>query len=65
VIHAAIEETLRNVLAMGGTVSAEHGLGKLKKDWLRLQVGAREIEAMRALKYALDPKGILSPGNVL
>ena len=64
-IHAAIEETLVRVLSLGGTVSAEHGLGKLKKEWLKLQLTERQIDVMRALKHALDPKGLLSPGNVL
>lgn len=64
-IHAAIEETLVRVLSLGGTVSAEHGLGKLKKEWLKLQLAERQIDVMRALKHALDPNGLLSPGNVL
>jgi FAD/FMN-containing dehydrogenase len=65
VINSAIEETLASVLGMGGTVSAEHGLGKLKRHWIDLQLSRREIDAMRALKHALDPLGLLSPGNVL
>ena len=64
-IHRAVEETLRHVVQIGGTVSAEHGLGKLKKEWLALQMPSRGIDAMRALKHALDPKGILAPGNIL
>ncbi len=64
-IYAAVEETLHKVIAMGGTVSAEHGLGKLKRDWLHLQFSPRQIELMRAMKNMLDPKGILSPGNIL
>ena len=64
-IHAAIEETLVRVLSLGGTVSAEHGLGKLKKEWLKLQLTERQIDVMHALKRALDPNGLLSPGNLL
>jgi glycolate oxidase len=65
VINASIEETLRCVIQMGGTVSAEHGLGKLKQAWLGLQLSPRQIAIMRAMKQTLDPKGLFSPGNVL
>jgi glycolate oxidase len=65
VINAAIEETLRCVIQMGGTVSAEHGLGKLKQAWLGLQLSPRQVEIMRAMKQTLDPSGLFSPGNVL
>lgn len=64
-IYDAVEDTLNRVIALGGTVSAEHGLGKLKRDWLMLQVPPRQVEAMRALKHSLDPRGLLSPGNIL
>ena len=60
-----VERTLRDVIAMGGTVAAEHGIGKLKARWLPLQMGSTQIAVMRALKHELDPKGILAPGNVL
>ncbi|MEO5588398.1 MAG: FAD-linked oxidase C-terminal domain-containing protein, partial [Gemmatimonadaceae bacterium] len=64
-IHGAIEDTLKHVISMGGTVSAEHGLGKLKREWLTLQLQPRQIAMMRAMKTVLDPTGILSPGNIL
>jgi glycolate oxidase len=64
-IHSAIDETLQCVVRMGGTVSAEHGIGKLKRPWLGMQLGSRQMEVMRAMKHALDPAGIFSPGNVL
>ena len=63
--EAAVEETLRAVLAMGGTVSAEHGIGKLKRRWLPLQMIPVQLAAMRAVKRELDPHGLLAPGNVL
>jgi FAD/FMN-containing dehydrogenase len=65
VINSAIEETLKFVIGVGGTVSAEHGLGKLKQKWLGLQLSPRQIDVMRAMKNALDPSGIFAPGNVL
>jgi len=64
-IHAALEETLQVVFRMGGTFSAEHGIGKLKKGWLHSQLSDRQLEVMRSIKRALDPHGILAPGNVL
>ncbi len=50
---------------LGGTVSAEHGVGVAKAAHLGLVRGAGEIEAMRAVKRALDPGGLLNPGAVL
>jgi FAD/FMN-containing dehydrogenase len=64
-IEAVVEETLREVIAMGGTVAAEHGIGKLKRRWLPMQMTPLQVRTMRAVKTELDPKGILAPGNVL
>ena len=50
--------------AAGGSISAEHGIGTAKKQWLPLSRSASEIAAFRALKRALDPDGVLNP-NVL
>lgn len=49
---------------MGGTISAEHGIGTLKKPYLPLTRGPEEIAAMRRLKAAMDPEGILNPGKI-
>jgi FAD/FMN-containing dehydrogenase len=64
-IERVVEETLHEVLRMGGTVAAEHGIGKLKRRWLPLQMSPLQIRAMRAIKRELDPAGILAPGNIL
>ncbi len=53
------------VLELGGTISAEHGIGVAKAAWLERGVGAEAHAAMRAIKRALDPDGILNPGVVL
>jgi FAD/FMN-containing dehydrogenase len=63
-VERAVTETLGHVLQAGGTVAAEHGIGKLKRRWLPLQMSELQIRAMRALKAELDPFGILAPGNV-
>ena len=63
-IEAVVERTLRDVIAMGGTISAEHGIGKLKSRWLRLQLAPMQLAMMRAMKAELDPLGILAPGNI-
>jgi len=52
------------VAELGGSVSAEHGIGAAKRRWLQLNRSPSEIAAMRAVKRALDPAGILNP-NVL
>ncbi len=48
-----------------GSVSAEHGIGTRKKEWLGYSRQPQEIELMRAIKHALDPKGILNRGKVI
>jgi FAD/FMN-containing dehydrogenase len=50
--------------AIGGSVSAEHGIGLEKRSYLPLSRSAEEIATMRLVKRALDPKGILNPGKV-
>lgn len=64
-VEAAVDDTVRRVLAMGGTVAAEHGIGKLKRKWLPLQLSPVQLAMMRAVKRELDPLGLLAPGNVL
>jgi FAD/FMN-containing dehydrogenase len=56
---------LTRVAAWGGSISAEHGIGRAKRRWLHLVHGASEIAAMRSVKAALDPDGILNPGVLL
>lgn len=64
-IEGVVEETLKRVLALGGTVAAEHGIGKIKRRWLPLQMNPLQISMMTAAKRDLDPLGILAPGNIL
>ena len=64
-IEGVVEETLKRVLALKGTVAAEHGIGKIKRRWLPLQMNPLQISMMTAVKRELDPNGILAPGNIL
>ncbi|RKX46703.1 MAG: FAD-binding oxidoreductase [Verrucomicrobia bacterium] len=54
----------KQVVAMGGSVSAEHGIGKIKIDFLKLMYGTEGIREMRKLKKRFDPRGLLNPGNL-
>ena len=62
---AVTDRVLRLVAAAGGSISAEHGIGRAKAPWLHLTRSPAELAAMRAVKKALDPAGILNPGVVL
>jgi FAD/FMN-containing dehydrogenase len=65
---ARVEEADRDmfdlVKAHGGSVSAEHGIGLLKKPWLAWTRSEAEIAVMKAVKTALDPRGVLNPGKI-
>lgn len=61
----ATDLVLRLVVDHGGTISAEHGVGRAKQPWLSLTRSPADIATMRAIKHALDPDGILSPGVLL
>ncbi len=53
------------VAALGGSISAEHGLGQLKREEIRRHKDPLELELMRSLKRALDPEGLMNPGKML
>lgn len=63
-IEQVVEQTLRYVVSVGGTVAAEHGIGKIKRKWLPLQLTPLQLGMMNAFKRELDPGGVLSPGNL-
>ncbi len=63
---AAIQDELyRAAIALGGSMTGEHGVGIARTAWLELQRGPDAVRVMRAIKSALDPDGILNPGKVL
>jgi D-lactate dehydrogenase (cytochrome) len=53
------------VLKLGGSISAEHGIGRLKRHHMALIKSPVELQMMKDLKHMLDPRGILNPGKVL
>ncbi len=59
------DEILQSGLALGGTVTGEHGVGLLKREWLSTELGPIGMRVHRAIKDALDPAGILNPGKVI
>jgi FAD/FMN-containing dehydrogenase len=64
--QAAINRIVHDsVDAFGGSISAEHGIGVLKRDELKRYKSAVELDMMRAIKTALDPLGIMNPGKIL
>jgi glycolate oxidase len=64
-VHAAVEELFDRALALGGTLSGEHGLGLSKTRFLIKEVGPATLAWSRRLKRAMDPKGILNPGKIV
>jgi FAD/FMN-containing dehydrogenase len=53
------------VISLGGSIAAEHGIGRLKRDELERTKSKVELDLMRTLKQALDPKGLMNPGRIL
>ena len=62
---AALEILFAWVLANGGAITGEHGIGLAKKPWIRQALGEVSFAAHRSLKRTLDPHGILNPGKFL
>jgi glycolate oxidase len=62
--EAAVQKLMETVVAMGGAISGEHGIGLAKTPFLRLQHNRAQVGAMIAVKKALDPCGICNPGKM-
>ncbi len=62
---AVVDELVDFVLARGGQITAEHGIGSAKRHLMKRALGAAELAVMRELKRALDPEVIMNPGKVL
>ncbi len=63
-VDRAIEDVFRATIALGGTLTGEHGLGVLKRDYLSLEQAEPLIEVQRRIKDAFDPRGLLNPGKM-
>ena len=63
--RAALPKLFELTLSLGGTLSGEHGVGVAKRDFMAHAFDTPTLAAMRAVKMAFDPDGILNPGKVL
>jgi glycolate oxidase len=63
-LSKAITEIFTEVIAMGGTISGEHGIGLVQKPYMPLAFSEVQLQLMRAIKTVFDPKGILNPGKI-
>lgn len=63
--HACLDEVFALVLALGGTLSGEHGVGLEKRDFIDRELGAAAIDLMRGIKQVFDPAGILNADKAL
>jgi glycolate oxidase len=63
-VELALAEIVDHTLAVGGTITGEHGVGLAKKPFLRKQLGDHSYELLKLVKRALDPDGILNPGKI-
>lgn len=60
----AVEEIMRTTVALGGTISGEHGIGIAKKPFIDIELSAQEIRIMKRIKDVFDPNNILNPGKI-
>jgi glycolate oxidase len=63
-VHKAVDEIFAVALEVGGTLSGEHGIGMTKRKYLKNALGEEGVEVLKAIKLALDPKGILNPDKI-
>ncbi len=64
-IEKAMDELFETTIAMGGTLSGEHGIGIAKNKWISMQFNQAAMEIMRGIKKVFDPNNILNPGSFL
>ncbi len=64
-LHRAVQQSVRIAIEMGGTITGEHGVGLIKKDWLPWEQSDQVIELQHKIKGLLDPTNILNPGKAI
>ena len=63
-VHAAFRDIFQKAIALGGTITGEHGVGLAKKEFLQEFAGKTGMDVMRALKHTFDPNHVLNPGKI-
>ena len=63
-VPEAIRLLFKEVVRMGGTISGEHGIGLVQKDYIDIAFNDTQIGLMRSIKHVFDPNGILNPGKI-
>ena len=63
-LQIAISELFVEVIALGGTLSGEHGIGLVQKQYMPLAFNDVQLELMKSIKNVFDTKGILNPGKI-
>ncbi|MEO0445221.1 MAG: FAD-linked oxidase C-terminal domain-containing protein, partial [Verrucomicrobiota bacterium] len=64
-VEIALDRLFQQVLAWGGVVTGEHGVGIARMPWMEQALGSVSVEIHRSMKDALDPQGILNPGKMI
>jgi D-lactate dehydrogenase (cytochrome) len=64
-VQGFLDRLVERALTMDGTCTGEHGVGQGKMKYLNRELGPTTVDAMRALKQALDPQGIMNPGKIV
>jgi glycolate oxidase len=62
--ESIVNKVMKEVIACGGTISGEHGIGNKKSQFLELEISPQEFEIMKRFKNYFDPKGIMNPGKM-
>ena len=63
-VEIALKDIVDAALALGGTITGEHGVGLAKKPFLKQQLGDASYALLQAIKHTLDPDGLLNPGKI-